>query len=636
MKFMGNLGFLLQFLGLISAAIAVILFGSSFNKESKVVDKYGTLFIHIQTILITLASVVLVYALATEYFKIEYVAQYTDSKLPFIYKISAFWAGQAGSLLFWGWLIAVFSSIEALRIKNYSLRYKAATFFALALTSGFFFVLTNFVTNPFKELDFFPADGLGMNPLLQNPGMLYHPPTLYLGFVLFTLPLAHAFGSLVSNDNSSHWVKNTRGWSILSWIFLTIGIVLGGQWAYVELGWGGYWAWDPVENASLLPWLTGTAFLHSAIMYERKEKLKIWSYILILVTYELCIFGTFLTRSGVIDSVHSFGKSALGPFFIIMIIATAIGFLYYLFTNLKYLKEETNYSIFSKEGMFYITNWLFVALMVVILFGTTLPILTQLFPSKLTVGIPYYNKVSTPFFMLIILISGICPLLPYGNTKLNDIIKNLWPSFLFMIIATAGIYAYGFTDIIPLVLFAFTSFSLFTILLQIFRGIIKNGISIIYRNSRLYGALIIHFGLVVLSYGVIASSFYNVSVDKVVAPGETISFYKYELKVGDLVIKEKQNYVSVYSPVKVYENGKYIITMTPERRFYNNNKEPFAEVSIHTKPQGDLYLILASYSKPENIIGIQAIFEPFIVWIWIGCAIMVLGGLHGIFPFKRK
>lgn len=633
---MGNLGYLLQFLGLVSGLIAVILFGSSIKKESNLSDKYGTIFIHTQTVLITLASILLIYALATGYFKIEYVAQYTDRKLPFIYKISGFWAGQAGSLLFWGWLIAVCTSIEAFRIKKYNLKYKAGVFFALAITSCFFFVLTNFVTNPFKELDFFPADGLGMNPLLQNPGMLYHPPTLYLGFVLFTIAFAHGFTSLINNDNSSNWVVKTRGWSILSWIFLTIGIVLGGQWAYVELGWGGYWAWDPVENASLLPWLTGTAFLHSSIMYERKGKLKIWTYVLILLTYELCIFGTFLTRSGVIDSVHSFGKSALGPFFIFFILITSTLFIYFILSNIKKIKEEINYSIVSKEGMFYITNWLFLALMLVILFGTTLPILTQFFQSKLSVGIPYYNKVSTPFFMLIIIISGICPLLPYGNSKFSDVVKNLWPSFVFMVVATILIYIYGYTKPLPLVLFAFTSFSLFTILLQIFKGIMKNGIGIIYRNSRLYGALIIHFGLVVMAYGVIASAFYNVSIDKVVAPGETIPFYDYELKVGELVIEENTNYVSVYSPVKVYEKGKYIVTMTPERRFYNNNKEPYAEVSIYTKPQGDLYLILASYSKPENIIGINAIFEPFIVWIWIGCGIMVLGGLHGIFPFGRK
>lgn len=633
---MGNLGYLLQFLGLVSGLIAVILFGSSIKKESNVSDKYGTIFIHIQTVLITLASMILIYALATGYFKIEYVAQYTDIKLPFIYKISGFWAGQAGSLLFWGWLIAVCTSIEAFRIKKYNLKYKAGVFFALAITSSFFFVLTNFVSNPFKELDFFPADGLGMNPLLQNPGMLYHPPTLYLGFVLFNIAFAHGFTSLINKDNSSSWVTKTREWSVLSWIFLTIGIVLGGQWAYVELGWGGYWAWDPVENASLLPWLTGTAFLHSSIMYERKGKLKIWTYVLILLTFELCIFGTFLTRSGVIDSVHSFGKSVLGPFFIFFILITSTLFIYFLLSNIKKIKEEINYSILSKEGMFYITNWLFLALMLVILFGTTLPILTQFFQSKLSVGIPYYNKVSTPFFMLIIIISGICPLLPYGNSKFSDVVKNIWPSFIFMVVATILIYINGYTKPLPLVLFAFTSFSLFTILLQIFKGIMKNGIGIIYRNSRFYGSLIIHFGLVVMAYGVIASAFYNVSVDKVVAPGETIPFYKYDLKVGELVIEEKTNYISVYSPVKVYEKGKYIVTMTPERRFYNKSKEPFAEVSIYTKPQGDLYLILASYSKPENIIGIIAIFEPFIVWIWIGCAIMVLGGLHGIFPFRRK
>lgn len=634
---MGNFGYLLQFLGMISGVCAIVLFASSFNKESKLLHKYGVTFLHIQAILVTLASIVLIYALATSYFKIEYVAQYTDRRLPMIYKLSGFWAGQAGSLLFWGWLITVFSSIEALRIKKYGIRYQSGVFFTLVLTSTFFLILTNFITNPFSELDFFPADGLGMNPLLQNPGMLYHPPTLYLGFVLFTLPLGHGLASLLTQDKSNFWVKNTRSWSILSWVFLTIGIVLGGQWAYVELGWGGYWAWDPVENASLLPWITGTAFLHSAIMYERKEKLKIWTYILILLTYELCIFGTFLTRSGVIDSVHSFGKSALGPFFIWFIVLTSIGYLYFLFSRIKNLKEETHYSFVSKEGMFYLTNWLFLALMLVIFFGTTLPIWTQLLSNKLSVGIPYYNKVSTPFFMLIILISGICPLLPYGSSNFSTTIKKLWPSFIFMIIATAGIYFLGYTDILPLVLFAFTSFSLFSILLQVVRGVKQNGLSIVYKNNRLYGALTIHFGLVLLAYGVIASSFYNVSVEKVVTPGETIKFYKYNLQVGDIQFKEYQNYVSAYSPVRVYdENGKYIVTMTPERRFYNNREESFAEVAIYTKLTGDLYLILASYSKPDNIVGIKAVFEPFVVWIWIGCAIMILGALHGIFPFRKR
>lgn len=633
---MGNFGYILQFLALICAVIAVVFYFSNSSRDDSLFLKYANMFVHIQTLLVTIASGVLVYALATGFFQMEYVAQYTDSKLPFLYKLSAFWAGQAGSLLFWGWLVTIFTSIEAIRIKNLGSKYKAITLGVMVVTSGFFLVLTNFATNPFKMLDFFPADGLGMNPLLQNPGMIYHPPTLYLGFVGFTIPFAHAVASMFLGDKTAFWIKSVRGWSVLTWIFLTVGIVLGGQWAYVELGWGGYWAWDPVENASLLPWITATAFLHSAIMYERKEKLKIWTFVLILLTYQLCIFGTFLTRSGIIDSVHSFGKSILGPFFIVFIVLTMAIYIYLLIINYKNLKEEATFPIFSKEGMFYVNNWLFTGLMIVVLFGTVLPILTQILPTKITVGIPYYNKVSTPFFMLIILVSGICPLIPYGDNKFSDIAKGLWMSFVFMIIATAGVYFYGYTKIVPLALFAFTSFSLFTILIQIFKGIARGGIAVIYKNSRLYGALIIHFGLIILAYGIIASSFYNKSVDKVVAPGETVAFDEYQLKVGDLNIREYSNYVSVFAPVSIYENGKFLVSMSPERRFYNNNKEPFAEVSIYTRPKGDLYLILASYSKPDNVIGIQAVFEPFVVWIWIGCAIMVLGGLHGIIPFRKK
>ncbi len=314
--------------------------------------------------------------------------------------------------------------------KNYDVKQKSAVLAVSALTATFFLVLTVFVTSPFKELDFFPADGMGMNPLLQNPGMLYHPPTLFLGYVGFTIVLGHAFGALVSKEVSSFWAVDTRRWTMITWIFLTIGIVLGGEWAYVELGWGGYWAWDPVENASLLPWLTSTAYLHSIVVFERKGKLKIWSHILILASFQMCLFGTFITRSGVLDSVHTFAKSSLGYFFLVFMVVTSGIFIAYLVPLIKKLSEheDTEFNFSSREGMLFLGNWIFVGLTLVIIVGTMMPIISGLImPDKITVGIPYYNKVTAPFFTLVLLTSGIAPLLSYGKTE-NSVIMKKTPS----------------------------------------------------------------------------------------------------------------------------------------------------------------------------------------------------------------
>lgn len=633
---MGKIGFLLQLFGLFAGFAAIFFYGSNLLNPKESNEKYGKLSIITQFVLITLSSIVLMIALVQSDFSIEYVAQYTDRSLPLIYKLSAYWAGQAGSLLFWGWLVSVFAFIEIFRIKNYSLKHKSGVFFIIALTSTFFLMLTNFVTNPFKTLDFIVSDGNGMNPLLQNPGMLYHPPTLYLGFVGLTLPFAHGFASFVTKDFSGFWVKDVRGWTIVSWVFLTIGIILGAQWAYVELGWGGYWAWDPVENASLLPWITATAYLHSAIMYEKRGKLKVWTYFLAWISFELCIFGTFLTRSGVIDSVHSFGKSSLGIFFMVFIVISSIIFFYYMYKNKVSLNEDSDINIISKEGLFYISNWIFFGLMFVVIFGTTLPILTQFMSEKLTVGIPYYNAVSTPFFMGLLILSGIAPLVPYSQSSLKELVKVSIPSIIFSLICTFGIYLMGYKLIIPLLLFAFTFFSFFTILIQIIRSLKSGGLSAIFKNRRYYGALGTHLGLVIIAFAVIASSFYRYEVEKVVKPGEVINFGHYTLEVGNFKVEERNNYTSVMTPVRVSKGDNYIVTMIPERRFYRNNEEAFAEVGIYTQAAGDLYTILASYSMNENVIGLQIVWEPFVVWIWIGCAVMVLSALHGVFGRKSE
>lgn len=636
---MGQVGNLFQFLALIAGFGAFGFYLYSIKTKSKAISRMADWMLLGQMAFASLASVVLIYALATGYFKMEYVAQYTDRALPFIYKISGWWAGQAGSLLFWGWLVTVFAAIELFRIRNYDVKHRAAVLSTAALTATFFLILTVFVTSPFKELDFFPQDGMGMNPLLQNPGMLYHPPTLFLGYVGFTIVVGHAFGALITKDTSSFWAVDTRKWIMMTWIFLTIGIVLGGEWAYVELGWGGYWAWDPVENASLLPWLTSTALLHSIVIYERKGKLKVWTHILTLLSFQLCLFGTFITRSGVLDSVHTFAKSSLGYFFLVFMIGTSAVFLTYLFPLLKKLgeNEDKAFNYTSREGMFFLANWLFVGLTIVIAVGTMMPVLSGIFmPQKVTVGIPYYNKVSAPFFLLILLASGLAPLLSYGSTDGPRLIKKIIPSLAVMVAVMAVMVATGYTQPLALVLAGITSFSLVTTFVQFFYGVKRGGAKIIVTNRRFYGGLIVHIGVALTAFGVIASSFYNYQMDKVVSPGESFKFKNYTLKVEDVSFLQRENFVSAYAPVDVIKDGKKLFTLAPERRFYEKNKEAFAEVAISSSLKGDLYLILSSYSKNENYVGIQAVYQPLIAWIWLGCIVMVFGGLYSISGRKKQ
>jgi len=630
---MAQVGGLLLIVALLTGLGATVFYAFGFTNDNKSINKLGNYLQTAQIVAVTISIIVLTYAFATDYFMIKYVAQYSSLKLPLIYKISAVWAGQAGSLLFWGWLVAVFAAVELFRIRKFDTIYKNAVFFTTSLTTTFFVMLAAFFTRVFEGLNFMPMDGTGMNPLLQNPGMIYHPPTLYIGFVGFTIVLGHAMAALIKKDVSSFWIKASRKWSIFTWIFLTVGIVLGGQWAYVELGWGGYWAWDPVENASLLPWFTATAFIHSAIMYERKNKLKGWAFILIYVSYILCIFGTFLTRSGVMDSVHSFGKSNLGvPFALYMIIASVAYVVFFLMrAKLTQEKDDEEFNFLSREGLFFISNWLFVGLMLVVLLGTIMPMISELFGHKKTVGIPYYNKVSMPFFGLILLASGIAPLISYKKAQAKDFTKKFLPSLIAMIIVMAAMFAMGYTKMAPLILTGFATFSLATIISQILTAVASSGVGVLYSRRRFYGGLVVHIGVVLLAYGVIASAFYNTQKEKVLSPGETMKFRNYQLTVGDIMHKEKGNYVTVYTPVKVVKNGKHIVTLGPERRFYEKRPEDnFAEVAIRTTFAGDLYIILASYSKPENYIGLQVIYQPFIAWIWIGCLVMVLGGFYAI------
>lgn len=633
---MGTAGLLLQLLALFAALGASVLYALAYKDKSESYLKLGNLTFLISVGAIIIASIILTIALAISDFSIKYVAQYTDLSLPLSYKLTAFWAGQAGSLLLWALLLVIFVAIEIYRLKDKDVNYRAIVYLVGSISSLFFIMLVAFVQNPFEPMAFIPRDGSGMNPMLQNPGMVIHPPTLYVGYVGFNIVFAHAFAALLNKDFSTDWIKLTRSWTLIIWVFLTMGIVIGGWWAYVELGWGGYWAWDPVENASLIPWFTATAFMHSAYLYERRNKMKGWTFALILITFELTILGTFITRSGVIESVHSFGRNVIGSFFLWFILISAVIYIFAMYKNRRVFEDKEEFQYLSKEGIFFIANWLFVGIAFVILFGTFLPWLSELFgKEKVTVGLSYFNRVSMPFFMAILFASGIGPMIPFGGQKASNFFKMLIPSAIFSICAVIVAIILGYTLLAPLILIAFIAFSFFTTMQKAFSMIKLNGIKSIVTMNKFYAAMFIHLAVAVMAFGVTMSAFYNKKVDEVVNQDSLISLDSYDFEIGKIHTEKGANYISNYLPIKIYKNKEFISEAYPEMREYNGEENIFAEVAYYSMFHGDLYFILSGFDIEQNLVRVQAIFQPFIVWIWAGCVMMVIGGFYAVFNFRK-
>ena len=636
---MGLSGNIFQVIVLLLSAVSMGMFVFSYRERSEHYMKLGVNILKASILSVTIASVILIIALVLSDFSIEYVARYTDLSLPLFYKVSGLWAGQAGSLLFWLFLIGFFTFIELIRLKKQSVEYRSIVYAVLSFSMLFFAFLCVFEQNPFKMLDFIPRNGQGLNPMLQNPGMFIHPPTLYIGYVGFNIVIAHAFAALITNDFSNTWIKLSRTWTITTWIFLTLGIVIGGWWAYVELGWGGYWAWDPVENASLLPWLTATAFLHTSIVYKTKGRLKAWAFILILLTFELTIFGTFITRSGVIESVHSFAKDSIGNLFLLFMIFTSIIYIIMLYRHRRILADEEEFKYFSREGIFFVANWLFLATTFVVLFGTVLPWLSELFTgSKSTVELSYFNRVSLPFFAAIILGSGIGLLIKFGSYTVSSFMKVLIIPSISMIVAMVVFVSLGYTIFSSVILIGFMAFSLTAIIMrkyQLFKG--TNIISALkYKNVAL-SAVMIHFGVIVMAFGVTMSAFYNKETDEVVIQDSTLQVDNYELKIGKIVEKRYDNFNAFYLEIEVLDDGKLLSYAYPEMRLYDSRPEQyFAEVSYYSMVKGDLYFILSGFDLEKSEARIQIILQPFIGFIWAGCLIMSLGGVYTLLRFRKK
>jgi cytochrome c-type biogenesis protein CcmF len=652
----GNLSLALAFSFCIYSSFALFWGARSGKKE---VVESGLNSLYAVFFFVTCASVALLALLTRSDFSIEYVANYTNRDLPLFYKLAAFWGGQKGSLLLWTWLLAIFSMILVRKSRSYRGDLFAYALGIMSITTLFFLVLNKFVANPFDTLasvpgdghpptPFIPKDGRGLNPLLQHPEMVIHPPVLFIGFVGFVVPFAFAMAAMITRELGNEWLKITRRWSLASWFFLGAGILLGANWAYVELGWGGYWAWDPVENASLMPWLTGTAFLHSVIVQERRNMLKVWNVSLIVLTYLLCIFGTFLTRSGIVSSVHAFAKSSIGYYFLAFIGIMAVFAVYLIFTRLKYLKSENELdSLVSRESSFLFNNLVLLAACCAVFWGTLFPVFSEaLGGEKITIGAPFFNKINIPIGLFLLFLTGIAPLLAWRKTSAKSIKNNFLLPLILAAATAAAFIAGGVRSIYPVLSFSLALFVLTTIVSEFYRGTrarVKNKkeqwleafINLIMKNKRRYGGYIVHLSIVMMFVGFTGSAF-NMEVNTELKVGEQTTVKDYTLICKHVEEGENPNYVYLRATLDVMKDGKHIDTLRPERRYYHASEQATSEIAIRSSLKEDLYVVFAGMDSADTPAMLQVYVNPLVAWVWIGGFTLALGTLLTVLPDTRE
>ncbi len=607
---------------------------------------------------LVVASLSLWYGLITHDFNIEYVASYTSRNLPDYYIVSAFWAGQKGSLLFWSVVLASFASVAQWLTPA---RYRSLMPYVAAVTSSvvvFFVLVMLFASSPFERLPFTPPDGNGLNPQLQNIGMIIHPPMLYLGYISITIPFAFAIAALLARRVDTGWLHAIRKWTLMSWLFLSIGITLGMWWAYVELGWGGYWAWDPVENASLLPWLTMSAFLHSVMIQEKRGMLKRWNMTLIIGSFLLSIFGTFITRSGIIASVHSFTQSNVGYFFLGFLLASGILAFTLLYTRWDKLEADVPLeSMVSREAAFLFNNLLFVGIAFSVLWGTLFPILSEAVRgTKISVGPPFFNKVNVPLGLLLLALTGIGPLIAWRKAST----QNLKRQFTWPLVAGAltgvTLLLLGVRNFYALMALTLGGFTTGTLVQEFVRGTTARHrmyqeswptafLQLVARNRRRYGGYIVHVAMVIY-FVAFAGMAFKVEMEATLRPGDSATLrspfgHTYTFTHLGVSQFEQLNRVVTQASVQVAKDGRSIGVINSEKRQHfsepapgvrQKSFEPSTEVGIRSTLQEDLYIVYAGSVAGTEEAVYRFSLNPLVLWVWIGGVVLVAGGLITMWP----
>jgi cytochrome c-type biogenesis protein CcmF len=653
-----NLGSLSLTVAFAFALYAVVALFAGTRLKRQALVKSGERSVYGFFFFVTLAVMSLLALLIKSDFSVEYVAHVTNRDMPIYYKLAALWGGQAGSLLFWTWIISMYSAVVAYRNRNRRTDLVPVALAVMSITALFFLSLNIFSVNPFRHLamahpgsaapvTFSPPDGNGLNPLLQHPVMVIHPPILYLGYVGMVVPFAFAIAALLTRELGNAWITLIRRWTLVAWGFLGLGIILGGKWAYMELGWGGYWAWDPVENASLMPWLTATAFLHSVIVQEKKDMLKVWNVVLIISTYLLVIFGTFLTRSGVVSSVHAFAQSSIGIYFVSYIALAGMACTWLIFSRLEYLKSENELdSVVSRESSFLFNNLVFLAACFAVLWGTIFPVVSEAVQGeKISVGAPFFNKINVPVGLFLLFLTGVGPLLAWRKSSMKSLRKNFfWP----LAVATgcaSVLFVLGVHKVNALMALYLCIFVTITIFSEFYRGvrarIRAHGeaphealLRLIGKNRRRYGGYIVHFAIVLIFFGISGNAF-NRETQGHVKEGESVTIGHYALRCDKLEDGETPLYSWRRATMTLSKDGRPIRTLKPEKRFYFASEQPTSEVALHTTPAEDVYVVFAGMSDDTQHAVIQIFLNPLVMWVWTGAIVLAFGTIICILPDAR-
>ena len=592
------------------------------------------------------AAAILLTALLRHDFSFVYVADHTSLELPTPYKISAFWGGQEGSLLLWLLILTGFSAAAVAFGRRTGADLLSWVVPVLGLVTTFFAFMLVAVSSPF-DTQVAPADGAGLNPSLQNPYMMIHPPFLYLGFVGLTIPFAFAMGALLARRSDELWIVATRRWTLFAWTALGIGQLLGAHWAYVEVGWGGYYAWDPVENAALMPWLAATAFLHSVMIQEKRGMLKVWNMLLVILAFCLALFGTFLTRSGVISSIHSFTQSPLGPWFLGFICLVTAGSLALVFSRLTLLRARTRMeSLISREASFLYNNLLLVALCLTILWGVVFPILSDAVRGEqITVSAPYYNFFLRIFGLPLLLLMGIGPLVAWRRASLRSLGRSFaWPAALALLIG-AVLLAFGAgSSKAGLVAYTFSAFVLGSIGYEFVRGTrarraLAGGswpgalAELIARNRRRYGGYIVHAAIVLLAIGVAGSSAYDKVRAQKLRPGQTLAVGDYRLKYRSLVRRESANATETRALLDVRRGGDSLGTLASGKNNYRAEQQVSNEVGIRSDYlTGEDLFVIADQINRDGSVVFKVLVKPLVNLIWFAGFIFLAGALVTLWP----
>ena len=675
------LSFIVSIYGIVAA-----LYGNSRKEERWIESAKNAMILTFPLLTVSVISIVVL--LVSDHFEVAYVAAVTSRSMPLYLKITALWGGQEGSLILWSWLMAFFAFIVGLRKWDRDREYLPWIVIVNLITIGFFLSLSLFIENPFQQLWYDPltydlnpvlaeavfkpsgqvlaelSNGNGLNPLLRHPGMIIHPPMLYLGFVSFVIPFAFGIAALMTGRTDDRWIKLTRRYTLWAWLFLSLGLILGMRWAYDVLGWGGYWAWDPVENAALLPWLTGTAFLHSVMIQEKRNMFKQWNMVLIMMTYGLVIYGTFLTRSGVMSSVHAFAQSALGPVFFVFLTASAAFCIWLLIKRWNSLKTETElHSWFSREALFLLNNLLFVSITIIVFLGIHYPILTEALGligdripalshiftgQKVTVGAQFYEMATGPIWAAIVLLMGVAPLSAWRASTGRSLGKHIWKPSALAAAVTVLIYILGVHQWAALLGFLFSTLVVFVTVYEFWRASVarsraqnENLLVSFYKlfgkNRRRYGGYLIHLGVVLMALGIIGIEIFQTDTQQRLALGEQMNLGDYSVEYKDMsIFLTDDNKQVSRAVVDIYKGDEYLGELYPRVDLYYEFGQNMTIPGVRSTLEDDLYVILVEWEEvSQDFATFKVYHNPLINWLWIGGFVLIIGVLVAAWPDNK-